>query len=393
MSTRTCVLFLIPSLVAHGAERQLCELVRHLDRDRFEVHVAVFYDPAPGGEGDLWAEMGAMPDLALHRLHKRQGALGYPTALPRLLRLALRIRADLIHGYMDGNLPGLLLGALLRRRVIWGIRRTSRDLAKLDRLTLALLRVMIRCSPFVDLIIFNSEAGRLNHAAMGMKAPRMEVVANGFDVERFRPDPARGAAQRSAWGVPPEAPLIGLVGRLQPVKDHPTFLRAAAQLAQRWPEARFICIGGGPARHQADLEALAASLGLLGRVQFPGATGDMPAAYNALSCLVLASTDEGFPNVLGEAMACGVPCVTTRVGDAEALVGDQGWVVAAGDAPAMAQAVTAALLATPEERAARAEASRLRICTTYSVTALARQTERLLLSLLPPATHTPMGCL
>jgi glycosyltransferase involved in cell wall biosynthesis len=394
MPTRTGLLFLIPSLVANGAERQLYELVRDLDRARFAIHVVVFYDPEPGDGGWLWSEMAALPDLSLHCLHKRRGALGYLAAMPRLLALMLRVRPEVVHGYMDGNLPVLLLGRMLGKRVVWGIRRTSRDLAKLDGLSLGLLRLELRMARFVDLVIFNSQAGRHNHQAMGMKAPRMEVVANGFDVTRFRPDPGLGAAQREAWGIPPGVPLIGIVGRLNPVKDHPTFLRAAARLAEAWPSAAFVCVGGGPQAYQAALETLAESLGLAGRVRFPGPCGQMTAAYNALSCLALASTDEGFPNVLGEAMACGIPCVTTRVGDAEVLVGPWGIVVPPGDDAAMAKALSLLLGESPQARAARAEAGRLSICNRFSVEALARNTEQLMLSLTdsPSVNPTQIGC-
>jgi glycosyltransferase involved in cell wall biosynthesis len=382
MATPIRTLFLIPSLVANGAERQLYELARSMDPERFEVHLVVFYDPGP--EENLWDLAAKLPDVHLHSLHKRRGLLGYLTAMPRLLGLILSTRAQVLHGYMDGNLPLLLLGRLLGKRVVWGIRRTSKDQSRNTPMGLRLLRAGVRLSRYVDLIIFNSEAGRTNHAAMGMCAARMEVVVNGFDVDRFRPDPEGGAAQRAAWGVAPEVPLIGIVGRFNPVKDHPTFLRAAARVARSSPSARFVCVGEGPGPYLASLRELAASLGIADRVLFPAGHLGMTAAYNALSLLVLSSTDEGFPNVLGEAMACGVPCVTTRVGDAEALVGPLGVAVEAGDDQGIADGLAALLAEPPAARAARAEASRARICEMFSVTALARNTERLLASLVAP---------
>jgi glycosyltransferase involved in cell wall biosynthesis len=209
------------------------------------------------------------------------------------------------------------------------------------------------------------------------------VVVNGFDVAAFSPDPALGAAQRDAWAIPAGVPLIGIVGRLHPVKDHPTFLRAAARLAETCPSAWFVCVGDGPEPYRTALEELAGRLGIRDRVRFPGAAQGMPAVYNALSCLVLCSTDEGFPNVLGEAMACGVPCVSTRVGDAEALVGPWGTLVEPGDPAAIAEALAALLAESVPARAARAMASRAHICSTFSVDALARNTERLILDLIP----------
>jgi glycosyltransferase involved in cell wall biosynthesis len=392
MAPRIRVLFLIPSLVANGAERQLVELVRHLDRERFEVHLATFYDPGP--EANLWAEAAALPDLRLHSLHKRRGMLGHLAAMPRLLWLLLELMPDVLHGYMDdANLPLLAFGGFLRRPVVWGIRRTNKDLTKLSRLTRRILDLTVWLSRYVDLIIFNSESGRRNHVAMGMRAARMAVVSNGFDGELFHPDPALGAAQREAWGVPPTAPLVGIVGRFHPVKDHETFLRAAASLARTHPEARFVCVGEGPAGRLETLRELAGTLGLAERVLFPAGHLGMAPVYNALSFLVLSSTDEGFPNVLGEAMACGVPCVTTRVGDAELLVGPWGAVVEAGDAPGIAAALAAFLEEPEAARRLRAESARQRIVGTFGVAALATHTGRLMaeLSARPAPSGAPLG--
>jgi glycosyltransferase involved in cell wall biosynthesis len=256
-----------------------------------------------------------------------------------------------------------------------------------------LLRIMAWLSPLVDLVIFNSEAGLASYQAMGMRARRMLVIPNGFDVDRFAPDAAQGQEQRRVWGVPGEAPLIGIVGRLSPVKDHPAFLHAAARLAAEWPAARFVCVGSGPPDYTESLQAMAAGLGIADRVLWPGACNDMPAAYNALTALLLSSADEGFPNVLGEAMACGVPCVTTRVGDAALLVGSTGLVVDPGDDAAMAAAVSRLLQESAEAAGARARECRSRICAAFSSATLARNTEEAMLSLLdlPAPASSPSG--
>lgn len=387
MATKTCILFLIPSLVAHGAERQLCELVKYMDRTRFEIHVVVFYDPGTYIGGELGSEITTLPNVTLHSLHKRRGPAGFLTALPRLLALIRRTQPAILHGYMDGNLPVLLMGRLMGKRTVWGIRRSSSDLSVLNRRALRLGTVMAKLSRYVDLIIFNSEAGRTNHERAGMRGHRALVVPNGFDILRFAPNPEEGAAQRRAWGVSAEVPLIGIVGRLAPVKDHPTFLRAAARLHQEWPTAQFVCVGSGPADYTESLKALAKSLGIADHLLWPGVCDQMPAAYNALSLLVLSSTDEGFPNVIGEAMACGTPCVTTRVGDAALLLGDSRAVTAVADDAAIAAAMSRILRESPEAQATRAQAARARICSMFSVQELARNTEHALLSLLPGASE------
>lgn len=374
MSGKTRVLFLINSLAAGGAERQLSLLARGLDPDRFEIHVAVLYHPGYHNGGELWPDVAGIPGISLHSLHKRKGGLGYLLILPRLLGLVLRIRPHVLHGYMQGNPLLLLMGRLMRTPVVWGIRRSSCDLSKLDRLSLRVLRLTVWLSRYTDLVIFNSETGSRNYQSMGMRAPHMQVIPNGFDVDRFAPDPARGVAQREAWGIPEGVPLVGIVGRLDPVKDHPTFLRMASLLRESHPEARFVCVGDGGTAYRQSLQALAASLGIADRTHWPGVCLDMPAAYNALSLLALTSTDEGFPNVLGEAMACGVPCIATPAGDAALLMGETGIIGGFGDEASLAGAASELLAETGEAKAARAAACRARILTTFSIEALVRKT-------------------
>ncbi len=378
---RRRLLFLINSLNPGGAERQLTELVANLDPARFETMVVVTYDPAGPGKDGFYRQEAAVPGVTLASLHKRHGALGYVRSLPRLFGLVRAFDPHVLHGYMEGNLPVLLAGARFRKPVAWGIRRSSVDHSKMDLLSRWLLRVTIRLSGFADMVIFNSEAGRTNHARMGMRCARMCVVPNGFDMDRFQADPGAGRAWRRAQGLPEDAPLIGIVGRLDPVKDHPTFLRAAARIRSQWPGAAFVCVGGGPEGYTRTLQAQAEALGLGASVHWPGTCPSMADVYNALTVLALTSTDEGFPNVLGEAMACGVPCVTTRVGDAALLVGETGTVCEVGDDAGIAAAVLALLGEGAPAREARSAAARERIRQNFSARALARNTEALLASL------------
>ncbi|MDR3670272.1 MAG: glycosyltransferase [Holophaga sp.] len=389
MAAKTRILFLIPSLVANGAERQLCELVRHMDPGAFEVHVAVFYDPAQCVGGDLTPELAGLPHVRLHSLHKPRGPGGALLALPRLLRLVRRIGPELIHGYLDGNLPALMVGWPLGIPRVWGIRASAVP-ARLHGLSRQLFRTSQWLSRHVDLVIFNSQAGRLSHQATGLRARNTLVIPNGFDTDRFRPDPEAGARQRQAWGVPAGAPLVGIVGRLAPVKDHPTFLRAAAWISRARPEVRFVCAGAGPADYAARMQDQARTLGLADRVLWPGHSDAMAGVYNALTLLILSSTEEGFPNAIGEAMACGVPCVSTRVGDADLLIGETGLVTDPRDPEALAQAALRLLEESGPERRARSRAAEQRIRAGFSTQALARSTEAALLGLLAPA-QIPAG--
>src|SRR5262249_37999795 len=147
--------------------------------------------------------------------------------------------------------------------------------------------------------------------------------------------PEHGRRVRAAWGLVGE-PLIGLVGRVEATKDYPTFLKAAARLSAARPDVRFVCVGEGSAAHAAELRALAQSLHVEGSVIWAGIRHDMPAVYNALDVLTSASVGESFSNVIAEAMACGVPCVVTHVGNSPSIVGETGLIVAPGDPDALA---------------------------------------------------------
>jgi glycosyltransferase involved in cell wall biosynthesis len=193
------------------------------------------------------------------------------------------------------------------------------------------------------------------------------------DVQSFRPGQAGRDLFRDEWGITPEKKLIGLVGRLDPVKGHPIFLEAARILAAKRADLVFVCVGDGPEPYRLQLRRLGAEFGLGERLIWTGsrAYADMPNVYRALDLLCLPSHSEGFGNVIGEAMACGVPCVATRVGGVPEIVGDLGIIVPPGDPAALARGVLEALLANP-----RPDELREHIVVSFSVEAMVEATER-----------------
>jgi glycosyltransferase involved in cell wall biosynthesis len=212
--------------------------------------------------------------------------------------------------------------------VVWGVRASYVDKRQYDWLIKSTSWLESRVSRFADMIIFNSNAGRDYYLAAGFSGARTSVITNGVDTKRFAIDKVSGSRLRAAWRVPKESLLIGIVGRLDPMKDHRTFLRAAAIFARSRADARFACIGAGPEPYSSDLKALAGELGLGDRVIWPGLIlHDMPAAYNALDICCSSSYGEGTSNAIAEAMACGVPCVVTDVGDSKLMIGDSGILV------------------------------------------------------------------
>ncbi len=374
------VMFLIPALDPGGAERQLIQLLKGLDKARFTVTLATFRD---GGALRKGAE--SLTGIRLVSLRKR----GPWDVLPfvwRLWRAVSETRPDILHGYMGlaSNLC-LLVGRPAGATVVWSLRAANMNHAQYSWRLLWTFRAGAWLSRFADLIIVNSHAGREYHTARGYCAARMVVIPNGIDTQCFRPDPKARRRMRFSWDIGEQEVVIGIVGRLDAIKDHPTFLRAAAELASEMPTVRFVCVGPGPEVYAAQLQKLSKNLGLAERVIWAGALDDMPATYNALDILTSSSYGEGFSNVIAEAMACGVPCVVTDVGDSARIVGESGFVVPPRNPQALAEAWRQWLRLHEGEREARTVRARSRIECEFNLNTMIRRTESAMEELLMPA--------
>ncbi len=222
-------------------------------------------------------------------------------------------------------------------------------------------------------------AGKRHAVSNGFSEDKIVVIPNGIDTDYFRPDSEGRRQVRAEWEIGEHEMLVGLVGRLDPMKDHPVFLEAASHIARVRRDVRFVCVGGGPAGYAAALKQRAAALGLTNQLMWVGARDDMPAVYSALDIASSSSSfGEGFSNTIAEAMACGVPCVVTDVGDSALIVGDAGSVVAPRDQSALAAAIGRLADLPPEERRILGEACRARVVSEFGIDRLMQRTEQAL---------------
>jgi glycosyltransferase involved in cell wall biosynthesis len=373
------VLFLIPSLDPGGAERQATALARELAGRGHEIHLVTF---RPGG--DLAHELTGS-SVRLRSLHKRGPWDLY--SLLTLRRTLAEVRPQIVYAWLStANLAAGLMSWLCRGiRVVWSVRDAGLVDAEVDRLTRMVRAVEARASGTADLVVANSDASRLHCVRRGFPAEKVRVISNGIDVVRFAPDAAAGDRVRAEWGLDRSALVIGMVARIDPVKDHFTFLRAAAVAMSARADLRFVAVGGGEARLLDELKVLASSLGLDDRVIWAGPRHDVPACLNALDLATLTSHAESFPNAVAEAMATGRPCVVTDVGDCAKLVASSGIAVPRGNPSAVANAWLRLASERDAARRALGELARDRIIKHFSVHAAASATEEAFAELLSPA--------
>ncbi|ROO32503.1 glycosyltransferase [Salinisphaera orenii] len=364
-------MFLARSLDRGGAERQLISLLLGLRDLGWKVSIACFYG------GAAFQEEIQSEGVSFHDLGKR-GRWDMAHFLLRLRHVVRSVRPDIIHGYMP--VPNMLaLGVSLaaaRPAVVWGIRASNMQFESYDWLSAWSFRAECVLARYADLIISNSQAGARHRIAHGFPESRVITIPNGIDTERFRYDAEGRTRLRREWSLGEDEVVVGVVARLDPMKDHVTFLDAVRQLcdSEQGAGLRFVCVGDGADHWTRHLEEYACSLGLEGRVLWAGARNNMAAVYSALDIVVLPSAfGEGFSNAIGEAMACGRTCVVTDVGDMASVVGDHGIVTPPRDAAALARAIGLAGEYVRQHGCGPRSEVRERVVRDYSVSALVQR--------------------
>ncbi|MFM9863556.1 MAG: glycosyltransferase [Micropepsaceae bacterium] len=293
-----------------------------------------------------------------------------------LVTILRRLRPHVIQGWMyHGNVAAMIAMPFLgfRPALSWSIRSSYDDRSRDTWLTRSVVRAGARLSSRADAIIYNSLRSRRQHTENGYAGEKAIAIPNGFDVERLRPDVGRRTAMRQRWCVAPENVVVGLLARVHPIKDHSTFLTAAAEVSKRNPTVVFVVAGKGVPELRNEMPSLIDAVGP--NLLLLPEEADVSSFMNALDICALSSRGEGFPNVLGEAMACGVPCASTDVGDCAEIVSNTGLIVPPGSPDKLADAILRLVAAGAEGRRARGEMARARILANYTLEDVARRYE------------------
>jgi len=322
MNERLKVMHVITGLNPGGAETWLSRLLSRLPAERFDSQVVSLTD---GG-----ALAGVIRSLGVPVASLGMGrGMPDPRGLVRLARLMRAQRPQVVQTWLyHADLLGLLAArwSSCGAAVSWGLRCAYMDLARYSLGTRLTLGACVALSGWPEAVTANSQAGADHHLALGYRPRRLVVLENGVDGGRFRPDAEARAHLRQEWNLAESAPLIGLVARVDPMKGHAVFCRAAAELLRTRPDARFLFCGEGTEPGAAELSALIDGHGLAGVAVRLGRREDVAQVYAALDVLALPSLGEGFPNAVLEALSCAVPCACLDVGDARAMCGPGGLV-------------------------------------------------------------------
>ena len=352
---RPLVVHVITGLNVGGAERMLLKLVPRLDADFAQAVVSLT------GRGKLAAEIERF-GIEVYDVGIRSWR-SVPFGLWRLLSWLKRhkpavVQTWMFHADLLGGLAARMAGI---QNVAWNLRATALDQEKTS------VRVLQKANAFLArylprIVVSCGRRVSALHEEHGYPAGKMRVIPNGFNLAVFAPNEENRRQFRSAIGIPEDSPVVGTVGRLHAMKDYQTFFDAARVIRSKVPQVRFLLAGRGLAAGEPSVTRWVGDAGLTDVVHLLGEQRDLAPVYNAMDVFVLSSAcSEGFPNVVGEGMASGIPCVVTDVGDAAWIVGDSGIVVAPRDPTGLADAVVGLLVGDSHDRVRLGVRARQRI--------------------------------
>jgi glycosyltransferase involved in cell wall biosynthesis len=361
------VVHLITNLETGGAEMMLYKLLAATDPTRIENVVISLT-----GEGTLGQSIRDL-GIRLHLLGIKKD-LSAVSSLFQLIRVLQREKPQVLQTWLyHADLAGFVAGKIARiPTILWNVRCSNTGPVYASGQGRALLYSLTKLSRRPEAIVINSRAGIEFHEGLGYRPKRWELMPNGFDLDKFKPDPGAGEWLRAELGVAPDAPLIGLVARFDVLKNQRNFLEAAVVLRKSDPNARYVMVGRGIEADNPLFAEMISELDLWDVVCLMSERQDVSRITAGLDIAVCSSISEGFPNVVGEAMACGIPCAATDVGDTSWIIGETGRIAPPSDPAALANAWRELIDLGVELRMKLGRAARRRVVENFSMPVVAR---------------------
>ncbi|GEQ99776.1 glycosyl transferase [Iodidimonas gelatinilytica] len=356
MAFSKSVLHIITGLGRGGAEHMLYKLLSAMDGNLANHHVLSL------GRGGPYAEKIRGLGIPVHELGMRMGRPN-PMHLLRLRGLVRKLNPDLVHGWMYHGILAARLAAQ-GRPVVAGVRHSIYKLSDEKFTTRLVIRAVASLSPSLAALTYNAHLSLDQHRDIGFSSKKACVIPNGFDPDRLRPDPKGGTRLRAELGIRSDAFVVLHAARFHPMKDHESLLQAIARIKDQ--KMVFLLAGT-----QVDAGNPALSGLQDDRVYLLGERDDIVDLMTAADCLVNSSWSEAFPNVLGEAMACGLPAIATDVGESAAILGETGLVVPPRDPEALAKVLVLMKDMPQEQRIDMGKRARQRVIETFSLSKVA----------------------
>lgn len=355
------ILHIISGLGEGGAEATLYRLCTN---DTTNQH-AVISLSGSGKYSELLKQAGV--EVICLRMQQGVFVLKYFIALWRLI---YRIHPDVVQTWMyHADFVGGVLARLAGiSKVVWGIRHSSLGATKSKRSTILLGNLNALLSWVVpNRIVCCAESAAQSHVSIGFNRDKFVIIPNGFDLSFFRPDPSLRFQLRAELSINQSSLVLGMVGRFDPLKDHFCLFKALRILKLKGIDFTCLLAGHGLCADNRQLIDWLDLCDITKNVILLDSRSDVPAIMNSLDFHVLSSSSEGFPNILAEAMACGTPCISTDVGDANLIVHETGWIVPVSNPTALANAIIKAIDEPRIQQAQRRCLASDRIRTLFSV--------------------------
>jgi glycosyltransferase involved in cell wall biosynthesis len=357
------ILHLITGLNTGGAEMVLARLVTHLDPQEFTSQVVSMLPP-----GTVAQQIRAS-GIHIESLEMSAGRIT-PRDIFRFVQLVRRKKPDIVQTWMYhadflGGIGAKLAGKF---PVVWGIHNSTVDRVSTKKSTRLIIQLCAALSGWAPTKIISVSQRAIDiHVKAGYKAGKFVFIPNGFDLQAFHPIPSAHSELCHSLNISENAKIVGLIARFDPQKDVKNFIDSAAKISKKISEARFILCGDNMTSANQELAKWIRSAGIQEQIYLLGHRNDIPKIMAGLDIAALSSYGEAFPLVLGEAMACGIPCVGTNVGDSAFLIGDTGRIVPPRDSEALAKAISDLLILPPSDREKLGKKARQRIKENFSL--------------------------
>ncbi len=369
------VLHIITGLSTGGAEMMLYKLISKMDRNYFDVCVVSLTDIGPVGEK---IKKLNIPVVAVGMKRGWKSFFSF-SGFFKLLKIVKNYKPDIIQTWMyHSDLIGGLVGKILKIPVIWNIRHSNLDPKCNKKTTIWTAKICAKFSKILPKkIICCSYASKNVHSKLGYDESKMVVIPNGFDLDIFFPDRKAREKVRKELGINDKIIVIGFAARFDSQKDHKNFFESAKIVHKIYPNVHFLLCGDGISWENKKLTEWIEKSGVKKVTHLLGRRDDMKNIYNSIDIFCSSSCGEGFPNVIGETMACEIPCVATNVGDSAIIIKDAGFVVPPKNPEALSKAIIKIIEIGEEKRKELGKKARDRIKKNYSIEKIVKNYEQL----------------